>query len=423
MSPRRPRWCAAIAAAVLLFATVAHADAEVDYPMPATDVQFYAVATQAGVISLLFFGASGTPVVYYERIGDQLVRLGTRTVAPETPAVMRDAVTWRCGRLIRRFVAATVMPNGRQVARGYDVRTPSCATRFELRFPHRLDTGALGLVRVVDRWGNGGVTPLLCLTPPGGPRVCAKARLRRAVAIAKRRFRATTAGHWRVELRFRGHRMRRSITVGGGAGSSAPPPTVLATGDSTMLGIDSYLADELGDAAVVSSDARPGTGIIKPAGPWATLARTQTERLQQAATVISLGVVDAFPLIDRNGTKQECCGAGWIADYSRRVRSMMKTYLRHGRARVVWLTLPIPRGERTWTDAVNVAVLRAAQSLDRVTVVRLDLVFTPDGFREVMPYRGRDVRVRVRDGIHMTIAGSAIAAALVAAVLREHPTA
>jgi hypothetical protein len=414
---------AAIAAVALLCATGARAGADVAYPTPAAGVQFYAVATQAGVISLLFFGADGTPVVYYERIDDQLVRLGTRTVAPETPAVMLNAVTWRCGRLIRRFVAATVMPDGRQVARGYDVRTPSCATRFELRFPHRLDTGAAGLVRIVDRWGNGGVTPLLCLTPPGGPRACAKARLRRAVAIAKRRFRATAAGHWRVELRFRGHRMRRSITVGGGAGSSAAPPTVLATGDSTMLGIDSYLADELGDAATVRSESRPGTGIIKPAGPWATLARSQTERLHQAATVVSLGVVDAFPLIDRNGARQECCGEGWVADYSRRVRSMMKTYLRHGRARVVWLTLAIPRGERTWTDAVNVAILRAAQGLEHVTVVRLDRVFTPDGFREVMPYRGRDVRVRVSDGIHMTIAGSAIAAALVAAALRERPVA
>jgi hypothetical protein len=419
MSPRWPRWSAAIAAAALVCATGARADEEVASPTSAAGAQFYAVATQAGVISLLFFGADGTPVVYYERIGDQLVRLGTRTVAPGVPAVMRDAVPWRCGRLVRRFVAATVMPDGRQVARGYDVRTPSCATRFELRFPHRLDTGALGLVRIVDRWGNGGVTPVLCLTPPGGARVCAKTRLRRAVAIAKRRFRATEAGYWRVELRFRGHRMRRSIAVGGRGASSAPPPMVLATGDSTMLGIDSYLADELGDAATVRSDARPGTGIIKPAGPWATLARTQTERLHQAATVVSLGVVDAFPLIDRNGTKQECCGDAWIADYSRRVRSMMKIYRRHGQARVVWLTLALPRGERMWTDAVNVAILRAAQGLDRVTVLRLDLLFTPDGFREVMSYRGRDVRVRVSDGIHMTIAGSAIAAALVAAALRE----
>jgi len=250
VSPRLPRWSAAIAAtAILLCATVARADAPVAHPAPAAaaaaaaEARFYAVATQAGVISLLFFGAEGTPVVYYEHIGDRLVRLGTRAVAPEAPAVMQDAVAWRGDRLVRRFVAATVMPDGRQVARGYE--------------------------------------------------------------------------------------------------------------------------------------------------------------------------------IDRNGAKQECCGAGWVADYSRRVRSMMKAYRRHGRARVVWLTLPIPRGARAWTDAVNAAIVRAAQGLDRVTVLRLDLVFAPDGFREVMPYRGRDVRARVSDGIHMTLSGSAIAAKLVAVALRR----
>jgi hypothetical protein len=77
MSPRSPRWPAAIAAAaVLLCAAAARADAQVAYPAPGAGVQFYAVATQAGVISLLFFGAQGTPVVYYERVGDRLVSLG-----------------------------------------------------------------------------------------------------------------------------------------------------------------------------------------------------------------------------------------------------------------------------------------------------------------------------------------------------------
>ena len=44
---------------------------------------------------------------------------------------------------------------------------------------------------------------------------------------------------------------------------------------------------------------------------------------------------------------------------------------------------------------------------------------TPDGFRAVMPYRGRSVRVREADGIHLNIPGTAIAAKLVAAELRK----
>ncbi|MGH2944155.1 MAG: hypothetical protein ACRDLN_15420, partial [Solirubrobacteraceae bacterium] len=120
-----------------------------------------------------------------------------------------------------------------------------------------------------------------------------------------------------------------------------------------------------------------------------------------------------------DGAAHACSGPDWVDEYGRRVRSMMLTYRRRGRGRVVWLTLPIPRGSRAMTDAVNLAVLRAARGLQRVTVLRIDLFFSPSGFREVMRYRGRNVRVRERDGIHLNIAGTAIAAKLVAAELRR----
>jgi hypothetical protein len=86
---------------------------------------------------------------------------------------------------------------------------------------------------------------------------------------------------------------------------------------------------------------------------------------------------------------------------------------------VLWLTLPIPRGPRELTDAVNRSVEQAAGGLDGVTVLRMDEFFTPNGFRQEMPYRGRTVSVREEDGIHLNIAGTAIAAKIVAAALRE----
>jgi hypothetical protein len=219
-------------------------------------------------------------------------------------------------------------------------------------------------------------------------------------------------------LRIRGHRVRRAIAVGEGA-ASTPPPAVLATGDSMMQGIDSFLADELGDTATVHSDIHPGTGISKPGGPWATLPGRQVKRLHPSATVIAIGAVDGFPLPGADAGSVECCGSGWIAAYTQRVRQTMLTYRRKGRGRVVWLTLPIPKGTRAIADAVNLSVVAASAGLPRVTVLRLDEVFTPDGFREVMPYRGRDVRVRAADGIHLNVAGTAIAAKLVAAELRR----
>jgi lysophospholipase L1-like esterase len=415
-----PRWSAAgLAIVILLGAVVARGDAQVAHPAPPAEVHFFAADTsQTGVVSLFFFGAFGAPVTFFERIGDTLLRLGTTTSATD-PTGLKDAVNWRCDRRVRRFSASAILAGGKVGLGAYSVRTPSCATRFELSVPRRLAPGAVGRIQVIDRWGNGGATPQLCITPPGASRTCSDERLRRAISVATRRFRATTSGRWRVELRFRGHRVRRSIAVGAGVGSTAPPPTVLTTGDSTMQGIDTFLADELGDGAKVRSDVRPGTGISKPLGPWSTLARTQTKRLRQAATVVSLGVVDGFPLRVRDGTTQECCAAAWIAEYTRRVRAMMKTYLRRGRARVLWLTLPVPKGPRTVTDAVNLSVLQAAKDLAGVTVLRMDLLFTPDGFRDVMPYRGRDVDVREEDGIHLNITGTAIAAKLVAAALRK----
>jgi len=398
-------------------AAVAAAEA----PGPKEEVHFFAAdTTEAGVISLDFFGAKGASVIFYERIGDRRVRLGVRTSAPDTATTFKDAVTWRCGRLVRRFEATSTLPDGTHSIGDYSVRTPSCATRFELGVPRRLQTGARGSVRVADRWGNGGVSPQLCVVPPGGERDCSTFRLRRAISVATRPLRVTTAGRWRVELRIRGHRVVRSIAVGGGSGA-VPPPAVLATGDSMMQGIDSFLADELGDTATVHSDVRPGTGLSKPGGPWATLPATQVKRLHPSATVIAIGAVDGFALPPADGSPEtvECCSSGWISAYTLRVRAAMVAYRRKGRGRVVWLTLPLPKGRREVADAVNLSVVAAATGLQRVSVLRLDEFFTPDGFREVMPYRGRPVRVRAADGIHLNVAGTAIAAKIVAAELRR----
>jgi hypothetical protein len=412
-----PRSCVLLAVlAVLLCAAVARAEA----PAPAPEVHFFAADTsEAGVISLFFFGAEGAPVVYYERVGSRLQRLGTRTSPAGTPTKLENAVTWRCARLVRRFEATSTLPGGTRAAGAYSVRTPSCATRFALGVPRRLAAGGLGRIRVADRWGNGGVSPLLCIRPPRGERDCSTLRLHSAVTVATRPFRATTPGRWHVELRIRGHRVRRSIAVGDAGGSTAPPPSVLATGDSMMQGIDSFLADELGDAATVRSDVRPGTGISKPGGPWATLPATQVKRLHPAATIVAIGAVDGFPMPAPDGTMQECCGAGWIAEYTRRARAIMLTYQRKGRGRVIWLTLPIPKGPREVADAVNASIVSAAGGLKRVSVLRLDQFFTPAGFRDVMRYRGRDVRVREADGVHLNVPGTAIAAKLVAAELRK----
>ncbi len=410
---RRVLACCAVVALTLAAATPASAQE--------TTTAFAADSTQVGVISLLFFGAQGGEVRYYERVGGERKGLG-RARSEGTVTTLKDATTWSCVRLERRFQARVVLPGGR-VARGeYGVRTPSCAQRFRVEAPTRVAPGRIAKVRVIDRWNIGGIRPKLCITPPGGERTCRTVAFARAVAVQTRRFRAEQRGRWRVELRVREHRVRRFVAVGGDTKVSAVAlPSVLATGDSTMQGIDGYLADELADDATLRSDVQLGSAISR-GDFWATHAATQVKRLHQRVSVMSIGAAfDGFPLTGPAGEQVECCGEAWISLYAARVRSIMQTYLRRGRGRVFWLTPPLPRDpvRLQITSAITIAIEGAAAGLPGVKVIRVDRLFAPAGvYTEVIRHRGRDVRVRDADGVHLNISGTAIVAQLLAPEIR-----
>jgi lysophospholipase L1-like esterase len=395
-------------------------------PLPATgcDVgpitNFLAAdATQPGVINLIFFGAQGASVEFFECVDDTLRPLGTLAGPPDEGTQLLEATQWDCARASRSFVARALLPDGTLVAGAYAVRTGSCASRFEVRVPTRVAEGKVARVRVVDGWGIGDYRPRLCIAPPRGDKVCSVIGFKKAVTIRTRRFRAKMAGRWRVELRVGDHKVKRTIAVGGAA-PSKPPAVVLATGDSTMQGVDNFLADELGDDGTVRSDIRVGTGIGK--SDWQAIADAQVKRYKPRFTVMSLGVNEGFPMTTPAGTSVECCDEPWIAEYVRRVRAMMATYRRKGDGRVLWLTLPLPRdgGPRTASiTAVNSAIVRAGEGMKGVSILRMDEIFTPNGFAEVIRYRGRYIRVRTADGIHLNVSGTAIAAKVIAAAIRK----
>jgi hypothetical protein len=101
---------------------------------------------------------------------------------------------------------------------------------------------------------------------------------------------------------------------------------------------------------------------------------------------------------------------------------MMRIYLRRGHARVFWLTPPLPKypPRAQITNAVDEAVMRAATGLAGVVVGRVDRYFSPDGhYQDTIRYRGRLVRVRESDGVHLNIAGTAIVAKLLAPAIRQ----
>lgn len=388
---------------------------------------FAADATHPGVITLHFFDAGGAKVTFYECRDGHPVELGARQNPPGTPTdatvptTFEAATTWSCVRRSRRFAAAALRPDGKLAVGAYSVRTPSCAQRLEIRVPRRADVGAVARVRVADRWGLGRLHATLCVAPPRGERSCEDVRFARAVGVVTRRIRANAAGRWHAELRYRGHRLRSSFVVGDGAAADdAAPPIVLATGDSTMQGIDSFLGDELGDGFVVRSDVRPGSQISRTTF-WPDRSRTQARRQHPDFTVMSVGAAtDGFPMTTPAGLTVECCDEPWIAEYTRRVRALARTYRRHGRGHVLWLTLPAPRypPRARIAAAVNAAIVRAGSGMSGVTVVRIDEIFSPDGYRETIRYRGRDVAVREPDGIHLNISGTAIAAKVIARGIR-----
>ncbi len=431
-STRSRRHCVAGAAALALAlanggAAITHAATPKPPPVdPCTTVvsnkHVAAIATRPGAIDLVFHDSKGARVVFYECVGDRAKRLGARR-APDAqaPVYLNDASTWSCDRRTRRFAGIATLPDGTLALGVYSVHTPSCATRFELRAPSRMKPGAKASVRVADRWGIGGVEPELCIGPVGGPSRCKTLAFPKAVTLASRRFQATERGRWRVELRVAGKRLRTAVVVGEGGAEQKPLPIVFAGGDSTMQGIDTFLADELAGLAYVRSDVRPGTGISRGVY-WPWHAKSQTKRLRQRVTVMSIGAAsDGLPIPTAFGVLQQCCGEPWIAQYANRARDMMQTFLREGRGRVVWLTPPEPRwsARAEITHAVNVAVERAAAGLKGVKVIRIDLMFSPNGYQDVMTYRGRQVRVRESDGVHLSVAGTAIAAKAVVRAIGE----
>jgi len=146
------------------------------------------------------------------------------------------------------------------------------------------------------------------------------------------------------------------------------------------------------------------------------MAVKQIAQLHPATTVVSIGANEGFPMRGADGALHDCCDAQWVDEYARRVGRTMATYGR----RVFWLTIVGPKDTRRVpiVDAVNTAILRAAQGHANVQVLRMDLLFTPSGYRETIRYDGREVDVREPDGIHLNVAGTEIAAREVVKALR-----
>ncbi len=385
------------------------------------------INSQRGHIDLAMLAPSGSRVDFFERIDGQAVQIGSGSAGAEVEfasAVALRIATWRCDRLERRFVGVATAPDGRQTIARAETRTPDCRDRLEVVVPRKIARGALLPVTVFDRFTLGGTTATVCAGRQGAKARCKTIALTEAAPEATARFRVGTDAVWRVRVRHAAGRIERILTVGKAKrpAEAAGLPALLVTGDSLTQGIDAFLSDRLQTAFDVTSDTRPGTGLVKPtATDWPALARSQAAKLKPAVTVLSLGINDGVPIAG-----VECCSPAWSAAYARRARSLMRTYTRGSRGRMLWLTLPLPRDPRfaVISRAVNVGIRQAAAGQESVTLIDLAELLTPgDRYRDAIPIDGQSVRVRAGDGIHLSVAGARyVASVIVTTLQRFRPT-
>ena len=304
---------------------------------------------------------------------------GRDTVAEDHPqrtvTELERVATWRCDRRRRNFTATSADGRDRDHPRAHPVVRPPARDRGAA--PH---AGAARRA-LPDR------RPLAARRPrPAAVRRAARRAgplppAARAGAGPRGSFRPLRAGAWRISLSGPGLDSARSVRV------SAPDGRldVLATGDSMIQIIDGFLKARLARVgARVRSDAHIATGISD-----STLLNWQKQARRQAArepdvVVMFLGANDGFPMAGAAVLRQPA----WIAEYARRARRMMHAYGRGGRARVLWLTLPAPRGG-IFTEtfpAVNKGIRAAGGPLAAdVRLIDLFEVFTPGRrYRESM---------------------------------------
>jgi hypothetical protein len=378
--------------------------------------------SRLGHIDLLLADVEGTTGRFFERVGERRLLVGEFTVGP-TAVRLTDALTWSCTRRTRRVVADVVHPDGSTASATYAIRTPGCRDRLAIEAPRSAPPGSRPVVGIVDRWGLGDIDPRLCVRSPSGRRLC------RAVRFAGRArvelpVRLTRDGAWTLDLVLGRLHTRRTLTAGFSTAPGRQPatPTVLVTGDSTVQGIDAALGDRLRRSVRLVRDFRPGSGISHD--DWPRIAAAEADRFRPRATVISIGATDGYPMLLADGTTVTCCAEPWQAEYERRLRAAMTSFVRAGRGYALWLTLPAPQDPRraAISAVVNAAIQRAAAAVAGVVVVRLDRVLSPGWrYHRVLRYRGSRRVVRTPDGIHLSPAGAAIATDLILRALGRLP--
>jgi lysophospholipase L1-like esterase len=357
-----------------------------------------------GRIGATITGPDGATVTLVEQVGGDELPLPGATLTGGRAEVATLA-PWTCERQLRRFEARS----DSEVARAA-VRTPSCARRLQVSdVDASVRPGDRVAVTLVDGWGQG-ERARVCLDAPHVRARCRTVTVPSSPRGLTLRYTLTRAGTTTIAVTGQGGRtVHRRIAV-------RPPAHIrlLATGDSMIQIIDSYLNARL-PHATVHSDAHISTGISKPFMlDWVALAKRQAASIRPDVTVMFIGANDGFAI-----GSAACCGSDWVDAYAKRVETMMRAYLRDGHGRVYWLLLP-PAGKASFERvfvAVNAALRKAAKVVGPGVVLLDDGAIVAPGGHFSMTLNGKVVRQD--DQVHLSTYGASLVANEIIEALRR----
>jgi hypothetical protein len=207
------------------------------------------------------------------------------------------------------------------------------------------------------------------------------------------------------------------------APTKARPLRLLVTGDSMVERLGPILINSIDDGGRVKGDVdvNYGSGLVRlDYFDWVDHAQ-ELAGTPGDVTVFMLGGNDGQSIAAPGGHLQTGT-AEWRDEYARRAAEVMDALAAGGR-RLYWVGMPMPRSEkmRPMFQSLNAAVRKAADGYPLVTFVDIWADFSPDGrYSDFLPdASGREVKVRARDGIHLSKEGAEMVAAKIRALIRK----
>jgi len=194
------------------------------------------------------------------------------------------------------------------------------------------------------------------------------------------------------------------------------PRTVLIAGDSMILeGFGVALQRRLKEyqGLTVIREGVYSSGLARPDYfDWQPYLKELLDEHRPDLLVLSLGANDPQDIVDEKGKRHFCATDSWNEIYAGRVRRLLETAAARG-VLTFWVGLPIMAIEKYGRKIANInaVVERECARFPKCHFVDTWLVLA-DSENEFTTYRkkadGRRLRIRAKDGIHLTETGGRI---------------